>query len=48
MSDLKLPKEKRERTHASFPRVAIWIIGGGIALYMILSGVYGAITAGGS
>jgi hypothetical protein len=45
MTDLKLPGDK-DKAKPSFVRVAIWICVGGVGLYMLLSGVIGAINAG--
>ena len=47
MSDLKLPGEdKRDKNQPSFARVSIWIFGIGVGLYLVLSGVIGALSKG--
>ena len=45
MSDLKLPGEDK-KNEVSLTRIAIWIIVGGIALYLLISGIVGIIAAG--
>jgi len=45
MSDLKLPGEDK-KDGPSMTRIAIWVIVGGIALYMLISGVIGIIAKG--
>jgi len=42
MSDLKLPQDK-DKKDVSFARIAVWFILGAIGLYMVISGVLGAI-----
>ena len=47
MSDLKLPGEgDKKKGEVSFGRLAIWIIVGGVGLYLVLSGVVGIIAKG--
>ena len=46
MSDLKLPGDDDKKPNISFARIAIWVIVGGIGLYLVLSGVVGIITKG--
>lgn len=46
MSDLKLPGEEKKEG-PSFARIAIWVIVGGIGLYMVISGIVGVIVKGG-
>ena len=44
MSDLKLPGEDdKKKADVSFARMAIWVIVGGIGLYLVLSGVIGIL-----
>lgn len=47
MSDLKLPGEEKKKPSVSFTRLAIWLIVGGIGLYMVITGLVGVITKGG-
>jgi len=44
--DLKLPGEEKKKRDVPFTRVAIWIIVGGFAVWMIVSGVYQGISKG--
>ena len=47
MSDLKLPgEENRKKREISFARIAIWVIVGGVGLYLVISGVVGIIVKG--
>jgi len=47
MSDLKLPGEdEKKKGEVSFGRLAIWIIVGGVGLYLVVSGVVGIIAKG--
>ncbi|MBN9239633.1 MAG: hypothetical protein J0J03_08160 [Leifsonia sp.] len=46
MSDLKLPGEEGKKPAISFARIAIWVIVGGIGLYLVISGLVGVITKG--
>ncbi|MCU1424203.1 MAG: hypothetical protein JWM51_494 [Microbacteriaceae bacterium] len=45
MTDLKLPGDK-DKSKPSPVRVAIWICVAGVGIYMLLSGVIGALNAG--
>ena len=46
MSDLKLPgEENKKKGEISFARIAIWVIVGGVGLYLVISGVVGIIAA---
>ena len=47
MSDLKLPGEDKKKPEISFARIAIWVIVGGIGLYLVISGLVGVVTKGG-
>ena len=47
MSELKLPGDDKKKPEISFARIAIWVIVGGIGLYLVLSGVIGIIIKGG-
>lgn len=44
--DLKLPGEEKKKKDIPFTRIAIWVIVGGFAVYMIVSGVYQGLTKG--
>jgi hypothetical protein len=46
MDDLKLPGDEKEKKSVSFNRLAIWVCVGGIAVYMIISGIVGGIQSG--
>ena len=46
MSDLKLPGEENKKPAISFQRIAIWVIVGGIGLYLVITGLVGVITKG--
>jgi len=47
MTDLKLPSDNDgEKKPVSFTRLAIWIIVGGVGVYLIVTGLYGVITKG--
>lgn len=43
--DLKLPGDKPNGP--SFARIAVWVIVGGIGLYLVISGLVGVIVKGG-
>ena len=47
VTDLKLPGEENSKTgEISFARIAIWVIVGGVGLYLVISGVVGIIVKG--
>ena len=47
MSDLKLPGEnEKKKGEISMGRIAIWVIVGGVGLYLLISGVVGIIVKG--
>ena len=46
MSDLKLPGED-DKQGPSFARIAVWVIVGGIGLYLVITGLVGVIVKGG-
>ena len=46
MSDLKLPGEDEKKPAISMNRIAIWVIVGGIGLYLVITGLVGVITKG--
>ena len=41
-----LPPEKKDKNAVSPTRMAIWVIAGGLGLYLIGSGVIGLLTGG--
>lgn len=43
MSDLKLPGDPKPKG-PSLSRIAIWVIVGGIGLYLVITGVVGILT----
>ncbi len=45
MSDLKLPGEDKKPA-IPFTRIAIWVIVGGVGLYLVITGLVGIITKG--
>ncbi|MBN9605774.1 MAG: hypothetical protein J0G30_04110 [Actinomycetales bacterium] len=48
MSNLKLPgDDQRDRGRVTPARIAIWIIVGGIGLYLVITGLVGVATSGG-
>jgi len=44
VTDLKLPNVPKEGP--SMGRIAIWVIVGGVGLYLVISGVFGIIIKG--
>ena len=46
MSDLKIPSDDKKKPEISFARIAIWVIVGGVGLYLLISGVVGIIVKG--
>ena len=45
MSDEKLPGDnEKKRQPITMNRIAIWVIVGGVALYLIISGIVGIIA----
>lgn len=47
MSDLKLPGEDdKKKGEISFGRIAVWVIVGGVGLYLVITGLVGVITKG--
>lgn len=43
MSDLKLPGDDK-KPGVSFARLTIWIVVGAVGLYLVISGLVGALT----
>ena len=46
MSDLKLPGDEKKKPAISFSRIAIWVVVGGVGLYLVITGVVGIIAKG--
>lgn len=47
MTDLKLPGEDdKKKGEISFARIAVWVIVGGVGVYLVASGVIGILTKG--
>jgi hypothetical protein len=47
VSDLKLPgEENKKKGEISFARIVIWVVVGGVGLYLVISGVVGIIVKG--
>lgn len=44
MADLKLPGEDNKKTGISVTRIAIWVLVGGVGLYLVISGVIGILV----
>jgi len=47
MSDLPLPGDDKKKPKFSMGRIAIWVIVGGVGLYLVITGVVGIIVKGG-
>lgn len=45
MSDLKLPSDPKPKG-PSMGRLAIWVIVGGVGVYLVVTGLIGVITKG--
>ena len=46
MSDLKLPQDDKKKQPITMARIAIWVIVGGVGLYLVISGLVGVIVKG--
>ncbi|MFZ4893484.1 hypothetical protein ACL9RL_03435 [Plantibacter sp. Mn2098] len=46
MMDPNGAKEPKKSTSPTMARIAIWVIVGGVGLYLIISGVWGVIANG--
>ena len=46
MNDLKLPNESEKKPTISMNRIAIWVIVGGIGLYLVITGLVGIFVKG--
>ncbi len=46
MSDLKLPGDENKKPAVSWQRVAVWILVGGVGLYLVITGLAGVIAKG--
>ncbi|MBC7592004.1 MAG: hypothetical protein H7226_13310 [Salinibacterium sp.] len=44
MSDLKLPGDDTKKKGPSFNRIAIWVLVGGVGLYLLISGIVGILV----
>jgi hypothetical protein len=44
MPDLKLPGEDNKKTDISLTRIAIWVLVGGVGLYLVITGVIGILV----
>ena len=44
MADLKLPGEDNKKKGISPTRIAIWVLVGGVGLYLVISGVIGILV----
>ncbi|MBX3100695.1 MAG: hypothetical protein KF761_14100 [Salinibacterium sp.] len=46
MTDLKLPGDDEKKPAISPARIAVWVIVGGIGLYLVITGLVGVIVKG--
>ncbi|CAN5312617.1 hypothetical protein BH11ACT3_BH11ACT3_16950 [soil metagenome] len=47
MSDFpQLPKKPGDKPAISFNRIAIWVIVGGVGLFLLISGIVGIVAKG--
>ena len=46
MSDLKLPGDEKKKPAISWQRIAVWVVVGGVAIYLIITGLAGVIAKG--
>ncbi|MEQ1736909.1 MAG: hypothetical protein ABL886_10975 [Rhodoglobus sp.] len=46
MSDLKLPQDDKKKPAVSWQRMAVWVLVGGTAIYLIITGLAGVIAKG--
>jgi hypothetical protein len=46
MSDLKLPGDDKKKPAISWQRIAVWVVVGGVAIYLIITGLAGVIAKG--
>lgn len=46
MSDLKLPGEDKKKG-PSFNRIALWVLVGGVGLYLLITGIVGILVKAG-
>ena len=44
MADLKPPGEDAKKEGISVTRIAIWVLVGGVGLYLVISGVVGILV----
>jgi hypothetical protein len=45
--NLPLPGDDKKKPTISFARIAIWVIVGGIGLYLLISGIVGILVKAG-
>jgi hypothetical protein len=46
MSDLKLPGDEKKKPTVSWQRLVLWLVVGGVAIYLIVTGLAGVIAKG--
>jgi hypothetical protein len=46
MSDLKLPGDDKKKPAVSWQRLVLWLIVGGVGLYLVITGLAGVIAKG--
>lgn len=46
MSDLKLPQDDKKKPAVSWQRLALWVLVGGVGLYLVITGLAGVIAKG--
>lgn len=46
MSDLKLPGDEKKKPNISWQRIAVWIVVGGVGVYLVITGLAGVIAKG--
>jgi hypothetical protein len=46
MTDLPSPKRPDDKPAVSWQRVAVWVVVGGVGLFMVISGLIGMIAKG--
>jgi len=46
MSDLKLPGDDKKKAAISWQRIALWVLVGGVGVYLVITGLAGVIAKG--
>jgi hypothetical protein len=46
MSDLKLPGDDKKKPTISWQRMAVWVLVGGVGIYLVVTGLAGVIAKG--